>query len=41
MNQENNINEQEGMGFGKSMAVVLGVTAVMVGLVLALKYLIG
>ena len=41
MSTDNNINGQEGMGLGKSMAIVFGVTAVMVGLVLALKYLIG
>ena len=40
MSNNNNITEQQGMGLGKSLAVVFGVLAVMVGLVLAIKYFI-
>ena len=40
MSSNENINEQQGIGFAKSMVIVFGVTAVLTGLVLALKYLI-
>lgn len=41
MSTENNINEQQGMGFGKSMAVIFGITAVVIAAIVGLKFLIG
>ncbi len=37
---ENNVTEQ-GYSFGKSMAMVFGVTAIIIGIIVGLKYLIG
>lgn len=40
-NKIENKEQEQGYSFGKSMAIVFGVTAIIIGIIVGLKFLIG